>query len=419
MKKEKFREELTKEAPKEKRTSDGEEQTGENGKTQSDSKGAEAEELPKGNRILYARILVNFLITLFGVVLFVVLVDDVLRFFLPFVIALVIAAIANPMVRFLEKKVKVKRKHGSVIIIVVVLGVVVGLLYLLGYILFRELFGLLQDLQDIQEKAQELLLLISQRLQGIYDRLPVKLQGGVSSLARVLDGWLEKAVSDFKMPSISVAGSYVKSILDGILIAVITILAAYFFIADRDKLVEGLQKLIPSTVTEYYRLIMENIKSAVGGYFKAQFKIMLIIIVVLFAGFEILGVPYSFLLALLTAFLDFLPVFGTGTIIGPWVVVDLITGKYGEAVFLTILYIVCQLIKQLLQPKMVGDSIGMNPLATLFFMFTGYRLGGIIGMIIGIPVGMVLVNFYRIGIFDRLLRGIKILANSINEFRKY
>ena len=419
MKKEKFREELTKEAPKEKRTSDGEEQTGENGKTQSDSKGAEAEELPKGNRILYARILVNFLITLFGVVLFVVLVDDVLRFFLPFVIALVIAAIANPMVRFLEKKVKVKRKHGSVIIIVVVLGVVVGLLYLLGYILFRELFGLLQDLQDIQEKAQELLLLISQRLQGIYDRLPVKLQGGVSSLARVLEGWLEKAVSDFKMPSISVAGSYVKSILDGILIAVITILAAYFFIADRDKLVEGLQKLIPSTVTEYYRLIMENIKSAVGGYFKAQFKIMLIIIVVLFAGFEILGVPYSFLLALLTAFLDFLPVFGTGTIIGPWVVVDLITGKYGEAVFLTILYIVCQLIKQLLQPKMVGDSIGMNPLATLFFMFTGYRLGGIIGMIIGIPVGMVLVNFYRIGIFDRLLRGIKILANSINEFRKY
>ena len=414
MKKEKFREELTKEAPKEKRTSDGEEQTGENGKTQSDSKGAEAEELPKGNRILYARILVNFLITLFGVVLFVVL-----RFFLPFVIALGIAAIANPMVRFLEKKVKVKRKHGSVIIIVVVLGVVVGLLYLLGYILFRELFGLLQDLQDIQEKAQELLLLISQRLQGIYDRLPVKLQGGVSSLARVLDGWLEKAVSDFKMPSISVAGSYVKSILDGILIAVITILAAYFFIADRDKLVEGLQKLIPSTVTEYYRLIMENIKSAVGGYFKAQFKIMLIIIVVLFAGFEILGVPYSFLLALLTAFLDFLPVFGTGTIIGPWVVVDLITGKYGEAVFLTILYIVCQLIKQLLQPKMVGDSIGMNPLATLFFMFTGYRLGGIIGMIIGIPVGMVLVNFYRIGIFDRLLRGIKILANSINEFRKY
>ncbi len=419
MKKEKFREELTKEAPKEKRTSDGEEQTGENGKTQSDSKGAEAEELPKGNRILYARILVNFLITLFGVVLFVVLVDDVLRFFLPFVIALVIAAIANPMVRFLEKKVKVKRKHGSVIIIVVVLGVVVGLLYLLGYILFRELFGLLQDLQDIQEKAQELLLLISQRLQGIYDRLPVKLQGGVSSLARVLDGWLEKDVSDFKMTSISVAGSYVKSILDGILIAVITILAAYFFIADRDKLVEGLQKLIPSTVTEYYRLIMENIKSAVGGYFKAQFKIMLIIIVVLFAGFEILGVPYSFLLALLTAFLDFLPVFGTGTIIGPWVVVDLITGKYGEAVFLTILYIVCQLIKQLLQPKMVGDSIGMNPLATLFFMFTGYRLGGIIGMIIGIPVGMVLVNFYRIGIFDRLLRGIKILANSINEFRKY
>ena len=75
--------------------------------------------------------------------------------------------------------------------------------------------------------------------------------------------------------------------------------------------------------------------------------------------------------------------------------------------------------KQMLQPKMVGDSIGLNPLLTLFFMFVGYRFGGIFGMIIGIPVGMVLVNFYRVGIFDRLIRGFKIIANSINEYRKY
>lgn len=370
-------------------------------------------------KLLYARILVNFLLTLIMVLLVVFFADDVLRFFLPFVIAMVIATIANPMVRFLERKVKVKRKHGSVIIIVVVLGAVVGVFYLLGYILFRELFRLIGDFPELLEKAQELLAVLSQRLQGIYDRLPVKMQGGVSSIAGGLEGFIERTVSNFEMPSISVAGTYVKNILDGILIAVITVLAAYFFIADRDKLVDGLQKLMPSSVIEYYKLIMQNIRSAVGGYFKAQFKIMLIIVVVLFIGFEIVQVPYSFLLALLTAFLDFLPVFGTGTIIGPWVIVDLITGKYAEAIFLTVLYIVCQLIKQLLQPKMVGDSIGMNPLATLFFMFIGYRLGGILGMIIGIPVGMILVNFYRIGLFDRLIRGAKIIANSINEFRKY
>lgn len=368
---------------------------------------------------IYKRILVNFLVTIAAVVLCIVFLGDLLRFFLPFVIGLVIALIANPMVRFLEKKVKVKRKYGSAIIIVLVLAAVVGVLYVILYFLGKELVGLVGDLPELLEDAQKLIADISDRLDVLYEKLPPGIQSGMDSMSRSLETWMEKAVSEIEMPSISVAGDYVGGFIEGILIAIITILAAYFFIADRDKLVAGLKKIVPASFQEYYKLVMSNIKSAIGGYFKAQFKIMLIIIVILFIGFEALGVNYSFLLALLTAFLDLLPVFGTGTIIGPWVVVDIITGKYIEAIVLTILYLVCQFTKQLLQPKMVGDSIGLNPLLTLFFMFVGYRFAGILGMIIGIPAGMILVNFYRVGIFDRLIRGFKIIANSINEYRKY
>ena len=368
---------------------------------------------------IYKRILVNFLITIIGVALVVLFLGDVLHFFLPFVIGFIIAAIANPMVRFLEKKLKMKRKYGTVVIIVFVLGAVIGVLYLIVYILWNELFDLIGDIPTLLGKAQGLINELSEKLNGLYEKLPEDMQITISSVSNSLEGWLESAVTNFKMPDISKAGNYVGSIVEGILIAIITILAAYFFIADRDKLVELVKKVTPETAQEYYKLVMSNIKSAVGGYFKAQFKIMLIIIVILFIGFEALGVNYSFLLALLTAFLDLLPVLGTGTIIGPWVVVDIITGKYIEAVVLTVLYLICQFTKQMLQPKMVGDSIGMNPLATLLFMFVGYRFGGILGMIIGIPVGMILVNFYRMGIFDRLIRGFKIIANSINEYRKY
>ncbi|MBQ9768331.1 MAG: sporulation integral membrane protein YtvI [Lachnospiraceae bacterium] len=368
---------------------------------------------------IYKRILVNFLITIIAVVLVALFLGDVLRFFLPFVIGFIIAAIANPMVRFLEKKVKVKRKYGSAIIIILVLAAVIGVLYLIGYILVRELIDLIEDIPALFEEAQLLVDELSEKFYGLYKKLPEDMQTTLSSVSSNLEGWLETKVTEFEMPDISKAGNYVGSIIEGLLIAIITILAAYFFIADRDKLVELIKKVTPETAQEYYHLVMSNIKSAVGGYFKAQFKIMLIIIVILFIGFEALGVNYSFLLALLTAFLDLLPVFGTGTIIGPWVVVDILTGNYVEAIVLTVLYLVCQFTKQLLQPKMVGDSIGMNPLATLLFMFVGYRFGGILGMIIGIPVGMILVNFYRIGVFDRLIRGFKILANSINEYRKY
>lgn len=368
---------------------------------------------------IYKRILVNFLITLIGVVLVVLFLGDILRFFLPFVIGFFIALIANPMVRFLEKKVKIKRKYGSAVIIVFVLAVVIGVLYLIGYILVKELIGLIGDIPELLSNAQKLINELSEKFYGLYAKLPENMQIVISGVSNSLEGWLETAMSDLKVPSISKAGNYVGSIVEGILIAIITILAAYFFIADRDKLVELLKGITPETAQEYYRLVVSNVKSAVGGYFKAQFKIMLIIIVILFIGFEALGVNYSFLLALLTAFLDVLPVLGTGTVIGPWVVVDILTGNYIEAIVLTVIYLVCQFTKQMLQPKMVGDSIGMDPLATLLFMFVGYRFGGILGMIIGIPAGMILVNFYRIGIFDRLIRGFKILANSINEYRKY
>lgn len=368
---------------------------------------------------IYKRILVNFLITIIGVCLVAMFLGDVLRFFLPFVIGFIIAVIANPMVRFLEKKVRMKRKYGSAVIIVFVLAAVIGVIYLVGYLVVKEVISLVGDIPTLLQQAQELIDEISRRLNGVYEKLPESMQNAVLRVTDNLEVWLQTRLTEFEMPTISEAGDYVGNLLEGILIAIITVLAAYFFIADRDKLVDLVKKLTPETVQEYYGLVVNNIKSAVGGYFKAQFKIMLIIIVILFIGFEALGVNYSFLLALLTAFLDLLPVFGTGAVIGPWVVVDLITGNYVEAIVLTILYVVCQLTKQLLQPKMVGDSIGMNPLATLLFMFVGYRFGGILGMIIGIPVGMVLVNFYRLGMFDRLIRGFKILANSINEYRKY
>ena len=133
----------------------------------------------------------------------------------------------------------------------------------------------------------------------------------------------------------------------------------------------------------------------------------------------IIDVNYALLFAFLIAFLDFLPVFGTGAVFWPWIVIDVIVGNYKEAIFLGILYLACQLIKQLLQPKMVGDSIGMNPLATLFYMFIGYRLGGIFGMIVGIPVGMIVVSLYKEGMFDQLIRGFKIIVQAVNDFRKY
>lgn len=88
------------------------------------------------------------------------------------------------------------------------------------------------------------------------------------------------------------------------------------------------------------------------------------------------------------------------------------------AVGLIILYAVTQLVRQIIQPKIVGDSIGMNPMATLFFMFVGYKFSGVVGMIVAVPVGMILINLYEAGVFDHQIRCLKELVHDFNEFRK-
>lgn len=368
---------------------------------------------------IYARIIANFLLTLAGVLLMVLLVPKLLTFFMPFAIAIIISAIANPIVHFLEKKVKIARKYASVVMIVVVLGVVVGLLYLLIYFLVRQTMSLYDERFALYNTITGILDNFTDRLGGVFLMLPESLQKALNNLLDSLAVWGESFVTNIKLPDISTVGSYVGSVVEVIFFSIITILAAYFLTAERDNIGNWLGTVMPGTVKHYYRMIADSFKKAVGGYFKAQFKIMIILTILMFIGFAIMHINYSFLLAFGIAFLDFLPVFGTGAVFWPWLIVDIVIGDYKQAVFLGIMYLVCQLVRQILQPKMVGDSVGINPLAALLYMFIGYRFAGVLGMILGIPAGMILVNLYQAGLFDQLIKGMKIIVHDLNEFRKY
>lgn len=368
---------------------------------------------------IYARILVNFVLTLVTALLVFLLGPKLLHFFMPFVIAFIISSIANPIVRFMEKKIKISRKFSSVFMIVLVLGAVVGVLYLLIAFLVKQTMNLYEDRFEIYNEVAAILDNFTNKLGGLLDKLPMGLQDALDSLQDSLSSWARNFVANIELPGVSVLGSYVGSVVEIIFFAIITVLAAYFLTAEHDNMGDWLTKIMPESGKRYYQMIVDSFKKAVGGYFKAQFKIMIILVIIMFVGFEILNISYSFLLAFIIAFLDFLPVFGTGAVFWPWLVVDIVVGDYKQAIFLGILYLVCQLVKQILQPKMVGDSVGINPLAALLYMFIGYKFAGVIGMIIGIPVGMILVSLYQAGLFDRLVKGVKIIAHDINEFRKF
>ena len=368
---------------------------------------------------IYLQIFTNLILTIALALLVIFVLPKVLHFFLPIVIGLIISLIANPLVKFMEKRIKIVRKHGSAIIIVFVLAAVIGLIYLAISLIIHEAISLVKDIPNIVQAVTSFFDTLSTELSGLMIKLPEGIQKMFGDLNTTLTEYITEFVSSINLPTLSDASGYVKNIANFFLKFVITILASYFIIAEQDKLLLTLSQIVPESVKNTWHLITDNFRNAVGGYFKAQFKIMWIITLILFIVFEILHVNYSFLLAILIAFLDLLPVFGTGTVLGPWIVVDIVNGNYKRAIVLALLYVGCLLVKQLLQPKMVGDSIGVSPFAALFFMFVGYQVYGVLGMILGIPVGMVLISFYRLGMFDRLIQGFKIIATDLNEFRKF
>lgn len=368
---------------------------------------------------VYIKIIINFIIAIMAVLFIFLILPKILGFFMPFVIGWIVAMIANPLVKFLEKKVKLLRKHSSAIIIVVVVAAIVGAIYLIIAVLVREVKSLSNDLPNIFTQIEQQLANLSDRVKDISGALPVSLQRVIDNLINGISNNITNFNTDENMLTLSSAGNFAKDVAEIFLMVIVTILSAYFFIAKKDELVAGVKKIMPNSLNNGCLIIYDNFKTAVGGYFKAQFKIMFIIIAIMFIGFEVLQVGYSFLLAFGIAVLDLLPVFGTGAVLWPWALADMLTGNYVRAVGLVVIYLICQIVKQILQPKMVGDSIGISPLATLVFMYIGYRFYGVIGMIIGIPVGMVLANLYRIGTFDRLIEGVKIIIHDINEFRKF
>ncbi|MDE7188070.1 MAG: AI-2E family transporter, partial [Lachnospiraceae bacterium] len=207
-------------------------------------------------------------------------------------------------------------------------------------------------------------------------------------------------IENIGTPTFEAVGSVAKQLPDIFLGVVMCILSAYFFVADKSYVSGIMKKYVPGAVLYRLDLIRRSFRNAVGGYFKAQFKIECWIYVMLVIGLLILKVRYVPLVALGIAFLDFLPVFGTGTVMIPWAVIEILGNDYQMAMGLLIIWLAGQLVRQIIQPKIVGDSIGMEPIPTLFLLFIGYKAAGVMGMILAVPIGIIIVNLYEEGVFD-------------------
>ncbi len=372
---------------------------------------------------LHRRILVNLGVALAGILLLIFVVPPLVRFLMPLIVAWIVAMIANPIIHFLEKRIKIMRKHGSALVIILVLAALIAAFYGLAVLVASQFSSWVTELPDVYDSVTQNLQHLFQSLHQKYNMIPADVKLAFDQRENVLDDYIQKAIDGLlKMVnsgSLSKVSSLASSLMDFLVYAILTILASYFMTVEKDHFTKLLQEKTPAGVQRIWDKIRKIFIRAIGGYFKAHFQIMIVIFFITVIPFAFMGISYSGLLAVVIAIVDFLPFFGAGTVLVPWAVYRLVTGSYTYAVILFVIYVVVLVVRQLLEPKLIGDNIGMSPFETLVFMLIGYRLAGVLGLIIGIPVGMILIECYREGMFDNYIRGIKILAHDINEYRKY
>ena len=301
---------------------------------------------------------------------------------------------------------------------ILVLAAIILALYFGISRLASEISDLIRNFPDMYAQLEIGLRQIGDTLSGIFERLPTGIQNGWNTVVQNLDQYMGNLVSNMSEPTVMAAGNIAKSVPYYLISFIVAVLSAYFFIVEREEVLAWMKRVSPESVQKRMTLVIDNLRYAVGGYFKAQFKIMGIVFLILLVGLGILDTGYFVLVAFLIAFLDFLPFFGTGTAMIPWAVYEFFMGDYKMTVALIVIYVITQAVHQLLQPKLVGDSVGLNPLVTLFLLYIGYRMGGILWMILAVPIGMVLINMCQAGAFDYIFDDVKILVDGILGLRE-
>jgi len=363
------------------------------------------------------KLILNLILPVIGIVALLYFGGKLIVLFMPFFVGWVISMIANPLVRFLEKKLKIVRKAGSVIVIVTVLGLIVLACYGIIVGAVREIKHFSQDVPAMVQSAKEEYSDIATNVGQFVDKLPGDAREMIQEMTGNIGGYISEAVTNVgKSGILDKAGSLASNVPDIFAGIVFGLLASYFFIAEKENIDAGVRKLIPESVKKRLRHLKTDLFDVVIGYFKAQFKIMAIIYVLICIGFAILKVPYFLIWGFLIAFLDMLPVFGTGAVLWPWMIIEVLSGDIKTAVGLLIVYVVTLLTHQLIQPKLIGDSIGLNPFATLFFMYAGYKISGVIGMVFAIPIGMILFKMLKTGSFNTMIYSGKELGRMLAEF---
>ncbi len=301
---------------------------------------------------------------------------------MPFLLAGLLALAAEPLVRSLNRHLRLPRGAAAAVGVTVALALTVLLLLSFCAFLVKELgalAGILPDLENATASGLDslelwLLDLARKTPKGISPILVHGVEGMFSNGSALLDGLTGRLLN--------LATSVLKALPDSALGLGTWILACFMISARLPKIRGWIQDHLPKAWHEKYAPHLQTLKKTVCGWLVAQAKLVGITFSILSAGFLLLRIEHAILWAAATCLVDILPVLGTGTVLIPWSLVCFLQDDSLRAIGLLAIYAVISLLRSVLEPRFVGKQLGLDPLITLLAIYAGYRLWGLPGMLL-------------------------------------
>ena len=321
---------------------------------------------------------------------------------MPFLLAAVISALVSPIAKKVSQKTKIPQKISAGAILILIFSLTLTLLYFAISKLILELGDLLARLSESPDMIGNALQGLVDRLTGngthfsflqkIFDSEALKSLGiDINSALRDALGSMISSLTG-ALPSAAV--SLIKEIPNVLLFIIVFLIAAFYFSADMGSISNSLSSVLPDRWAAKIPVIREKFKKTVTGYLKAYFLIMLLTFFEMLAGLTLLDVEYALIMAIVISVVDILPILGAGTVLIPWAIFALISSNTPLGVGLLVLYAVTLVARQFIEPKIVGSTLGIHPLATLASVYLGLKFLGFVGIFVGPMVALLLRELF-------------------------
>lgn len=339
-----------------------------------------------------AKVIKKILVTAFTILL-VYLGFKLAIFYMPFLIAFIISLLLEPAIRYLTKKFHFTRKKSAIIMLILIIVIISAIIAISASSLITEGSNFLNNINEYVEGATLQIRNFQRELEkiNIPESVMVKIEESsndlVNSLSNIIQNTLKSSIN------------FVSSAPTMVLYSLITVLSLYFLCTDKVYMIDQLEHHLPETWIKKIYSHSKDITKSMGEYLKAELVLILISFIISLIGlyiFHFIGfnVKYPLLYALGIGFVDALPIFGSGTVMVPWAIISACMGDIKLALAIFVLWGIMSVVRQFLEPRIVGKHIGIHPIFTLIAMYTGFKLIGVLGLFVGPIILIVLKNIF-------------------------